>query len=351
MVYNQAVVFSGIRSRVRASAPLGPGRRRLLRCEEIMSIHTFSFFPLPAGIVLLAAALFPHDASARTWTDDTGLYHLDAELIGYGDHAVILQRQDGELGAFPLERLSQEDQDFLQSKRAQEIHSENLAKPQTWTMQRGLKVPGRVIDYARREVTIQRRRGAIYVNHTRFENLPNVYQAMLPKIVQYYESVEDLDIAGFKRWVMALKGEPKTYTLEGVLLELENGDEYGVPFFFFSEADRDLLRQGWEEWLAANEQEADYQEQSERALRLQAMSAAYRRNQQYDRQVATLSLNLQAIQAGLLTAWEVTLYPGPGVSAPPRWIVIPARTSDQASQLALRQNPGFRLGPVRRVSR
>ncbi len=316
-----------------------------------MPIHLFAFRPLTAGLVLLATGLYAQDAAARTWTDKTGLYHLEADLIGFGEHSVILQRQDGELGAFPLERLSQEDREFLQSKQALETHTEKLAQPQVWTMRRGLKVPGRVVDYARREVTIQRRRGKIYVNHLQFDNLPNIYQQMLPKIVQHYEAIENLDITGFEQWVMELKGEPKTYTLDGVLLELENGDEYAVPFFFFSKEDRDLLRRGWEEWLAAHQEEADYEEQSERALRLQAMSAAHLRNQRYDRQVATMSLNMQAIRAGLVTAWEVTLYPGPGVYAPPRWVVIPARTSAQASQLALQQNPGFRLGPVRRVSR
>ena len=43
-----------------------------------------------------------------------------------------------------------------------------------------------------------------------------------------------------------LRGEPRTYTCEGVVLELENGDEYGVPFFFFSEDDLKTLSPGWQ---------------------------------------------------------------------------------------------------------
>jgi len=37
----------------------------------------------------------------------------------------------------------------------------------------------------------------------------------------------------------------------GCTVELENGDQYGVPFLFFSDADLEVLRPGWERWLAA----------------------------------------------------------------------------------------------------
>jgi hypothetical protein len=63
-----------------------------------------------------------------------------------------------------------------------------------------------------------------------------------------------------------------------------------------------------------------------------------------------MNLNLQAIRAGLTSAWEVTLYPVPGNSSPPRWVVMPGRNSAQATAAALKNNPGFVVGPVRRVS-
>ena len=122
---------------------------------------------------------------------------------------------------------------------------------QTWTMASGLKVVGRVVDYARKDVTIQQRRGKTYVNDRLFDNLPQVYQRMLPKLVAHFEKTQIDDKRGLDSWVMKLRGEPRTFTCEGVMLELENRDEYGVPFFFFSEADLKVLQPGWQRWVAA----------------------------------------------------------------------------------------------------
>ncbi len=80
-------------------------------------------------------------------------------------------------------------------------------------------------------------------------------------------------------------------------------------------------------------------------------AAAYQHDQQVNQQIAIMNLNMQAIQAGLTSAWEVTLYPIAGNPNPPRWVVTLGRNSDIATQLALQQNPGYVSGPVRRVSR
>lgn len=298
--------------------------------------------------LLVATLLVLTDAHARQWTDRTGVYHLEASLVGFNDEMVIVQRNDGELGAFPIEALSQADREFLQSKEAEQINTENLGELQTWTMNSGLKMVGRIVDYAKRDVTIQRRRGKIYVNNEVYENVPKIYQLMLPRVVERLESLEKLNQQDFKQWVKDLHGRPQTYTLEGVVLELENGNEYVVPFFLFRPSDRDIVKAGWETWLANQE---DYERQSEEAFRLQSRLAAYQRDKEIERQIAIMDLNLQSVQSGLTNAWEVTLYPQPGNPYPPRWVVVLARSSEQAAGTALMQNPGFASGPVRRVSR
>jgi hypothetical protein len=75
------------------------------------------------------------------------------------------------------------------------------------------------------------------------------------------------------------------------------------------------------------------------------------RTQQIDRQIAQMNLNMNMINAGITSAWEVTLYPVPGNPRPPMWVVTMGRNSAIATEIALRQNPGFVSGPVRRVSR
>ena len=295
-------------------------------------------------LTLVGCAIAP--AHARKWTDITGQYTLEADLIGFDDESVILQRENKELGSIAIEQLSLPDQTFLQSQEAEAIHDENIGQLQTWTMRSGLKVIGRIVDFAKRDVTLQSRRGKTYVNDKTYDNLPEIYQKMLLKIVAQLEGVDMPDARALQSWVRGLRGLPKTLNLEGVIIELENGDEYGVPFFLLSDKDQQILKPGWEQWLTV---QGDYDKQDDYAFRLQAQAAAYHHDQQVNQQIAIMNLNMQAIQAGLTSAWEVTLYPVAGNPNPPRWVVTLGRNSDIATQLALQQNPGYVSGPVRRV--
>jgi hypothetical protein len=297
-------------------------------------------------LILVGCVVAP--AAAREWKDITGNYTLEADLVGFDDQLVILQRANKELGSCPIDKLSKEDRAFLESKEAQQIHSANLGKMQTWTMISGLKVVGKIVDYARRDVTLQARRGRTYVNDTVYQNLPDVYQTMLLKIVEHLESTEVPSKLALERWVRSLRGQPRTYKIEGVILELANGDEYGVPFFLFSEQDQEVLRPGWEAWL---KDQADQEKRDDHAFHLQSLAASYQQDQQVKRQVAIMNMNMQAIRAGLTSAWEVTLYPARGNPNPPRWVVMLGRNSLEATNAALQQNPGYVSGPVRRISR
>ena len=198
-------------------------------------------------------------------------------MIGFDDFAVILQRSDGELGAFPIEKLSAADLDYLKSEEAKGIHSSNIGEVQTWNITNGMKVTGRIVDYAQRDVTVQSRRGKTYVNNIVFENLPQIYQYMLPMIVEHLEPTGEIDKRGFKKWVRELKGEAKTFKLSGVLFELENGDEYGVPFFLFAEGDQKLLKPGWDVWIQKETENA--QADAHEAFMLQSAAAAYKQQQ------------------------------------------------------------------------
>jgi hypothetical protein len=301
-------------------------------------------------------------SQGRLWTDSSGNYTLEADMIGFDETAVILQREDGELGAFPIEKLSKKDHAFLASKEAKDLHATTIDQTQVWHLNNGLKVSGRVVDFAQRDVTVQARRGKTYVNNIVFENLPQIYQFMLPLIVQELEQTGEIDKKKFKNWVRSLKGKPKTFQLSGVLFELENGDEYGVPFFLFSQADQKLLKPGWDDWVAAKE---DVEKAQRESFMLQSAAAAYkkqeeyyavaeeqrRRNEAFHRQIAIMNLQFQAIQAGVTSAWEITLNPQYGTYARPRWVVAYGRNSLEATQNALRAKPGFRDGAVRKLSR
>jgi hypothetical protein len=311
---------------------------------------------LSVPLVLAVAVNASEPAGARVWTDSTGRYTVEADLIAFNDEMVVLQREDHELGAVPIEKLSEADQEFLATKEAQAQSAKVTGATQTWTLHGGTKLLGRLVGYARRDLTLQRRRGNIYVNDRRFENLPEIYQLMLPKIVAYFEDINEPDKAGLEAWLVRQKGLPRSFTIDGVTLEMENGDEYVVPFFLFSQADLKLLAPGWNAWLAAHGGEK-YDEQNQQAFLLQSLAAARQRDQQVQRRIALMQLNelaqqttLEAVQAGVTSVWEVTLYPGARIAGPPRWVVVIGRDSLDARNQAMSQHPGYIAGPIRRVS-
>jgi mono/diheme cytochrome c family protein len=52
---------------------------------------------------------------AREWTDDTGKFRVEADLVAVRNGRVILEKPDGKILTIPLERLSAADREFLKS--------------------------------------------------------------------------------------------------------------------------------------------------------------------------------------------------------------------------------------------
>jgi hypothetical protein len=297
---------------------------------------------------LLIVLFLPSALSARVWTDSTGKYSIEANLIAFNESTVVLQREDHQLGQVPIDKLSQADRDYLKTKEAGDAVKKVSGAMQTWTLQGDLKLLGRVVGYAQKSLTVQRRRGNIYVNDRLFENLPQVYQVMIPKIVAHFAKLIHDDRQALEDWLVTQKGEPQTFTIEGALFELEGGDEYVVPFFFFSVADQNLLKPGWDQWVAANTKK-QWDQQDQQAFLVQSLAAARQRDEQIQQQIAQMQLN-QAVLGGITQLWEVTLYPGRGVAGRPQWVVMPGINSREASANAVAKYPGYVPGPVRKVA-
>jgi hypothetical protein len=305
-----------------------------------------------ALVCLVAVA---QQALTREWVDSTGKYTFQGDLIGFSADTVVLKKANNDLVMVPIAKLSKKDQDYLQSKEASAVSQRTADQLQTWTMRNGLMVIGRVVEYGRREITVQRRRGKTYVNDLAFASLPEVKRRILMRVVAHFEKTEIDDEKQFESWVVKLKGQPRTFTCEGVVLELENGDEYGVPFFLFSNADLKVLQPGWQQWLAADtaaqKQEQIYQQKEQEAFLLRTAAAAYQRDRQMDQQIKRLELDMLASASGLTDLWEVQLFPAPGVAAYPRTVVVPGQNSDQAKVLAMQRYPGYVAGLVARANR
>lgn len=68
-------------------------------------------FITAVGILVVLAPT----ALARKWTDATGTYTVEARLLDFVDGKVRLKKEDGSIIRLPLEKLSQEDQRFIQA--------------------------------------------------------------------------------------------------------------------------------------------------------------------------------------------------------------------------------------------
>lgn len=300
--------------------------------------------------LLAALARIASPAAARPWADTSGEYSLEADLISFNETHAVLKRADHELVAFPRAELSEEDQKYLASEEAQAVGRAFAEGMYVWKLADGSEIVGRIVDYANRDITLQRRHGRNYVNDRRLENLPEFYQRMIPKIVAHKEELPRADRRGLRAWLVRQQGAPRTFHIDGVTLETENGDEYAIPFFLFAEEDQRWLSPRREAWNQAG-QSKEYGVQREIAFLLETLAAERQRDQEVRHEVAQLKLKMQAVQAGVTSLWEVTLWPAEGHVDQPAWVVVPGRDSRQATLAALEQNPGFVAGPVRRVSR
>jgi hypothetical protein len=298
--------------------------------------------------LLLLPLLVVETADARTWKDQTGDYTIEGELFAFNDEHVVIERADGDLGMFKIDFLSEEDREYLRSAECAERSKSHLDEEQAWELVDGTKLVGTVVDYTRTKVTIQRRRGRIYVNDRRFDSLPPIHQSVVIKMVGHFEQIADVDRDAFTQWVVQQRGQPRDFPVDGIVLELKDGHEYTIPFELFSSPSLQQLRGGWQAWLAAYESE-DYEALDDEAFRLQAQAAAIVSNQELSQQIAMAQLNLDLIRSGITSLWEVTLFPVAGNLCPPRWVLAQGRNNIQAINMALQQNPGFVAGPVRRI--
>ncbi|MHC4400754.1 MAG: SHD1 domain-containing protein [Planctomycetota bacterium] len=73
---------------------------------------------LIVGILVAGTASTP--AAERLWTDSTGKYHIEAELVGRVGDKVRLKQKDGQLIEVPVEKLSEADRRYVASLGGQQ---------------------------------------------------------------------------------------------------------------------------------------------------------------------------------------------------------------------------------------
>ena len=123
-------------------------RPDLMRHTDLQKLHLntgddHGVCPSEHGLDWLLWSLLLHLQTPEYGRMRLGIYTIDADLVGFDDDMVVLQRKNKELGSCPIDKLCKEDREYLKSKEALEIHTRNLDQTQTWVMSNGLKVVGK----------------------------------------------------------------------------------------------------------------------------------------------------------------------------------------------------------------
>lgn len=302
----------------------------------------------PFLMVMVGGVAACGSVDGRTWTSATGGYQIDADVIALNDSTVILKKDSGDLVAVDVTELSDDDREYVKSKEVGDALNESISEMQTWTSDDGIRIRARVLAFGRKDATIARVRGKVVVNGQAFAKTDPLQQRVILKVMSRLEGRPFNDEDQLTTWAKGLGGEAKVYPLEGVLMELESGDELAVPFFLFGSEERKILEPGWQAWVAA---EKDERAQQRESLMMQQEAIAYQRDQTQRQQIEVLKLNLLAAATGATSIWEVGLTPGPGVYGRPTSVMVTARDSLTATQQAMQNYPGYRLIGVRKASR
>ncbi|WP_144059258.1 SHD1 domain-containing protein [Rhodopirellula sp. SWK7] len=307
-------------------------------------MRTFLCRSVCLGLTLCMAAA----TQAREWSSPNGYFRVEAEAIAFDDKTVVLKKPTGELIAAELAELSEADQEYVQSREAKEAYAKSVDQMQTWTAADGMKVRGRVLAYGKKDLTVRRQLGKMIVDDKRFAAMDPLHQKLTFTIISKIVGQEITDEKSFEEWGKTLRADTRTFPLEGVLMELESGDEIGVPFFLFAKEEQELLQPGWKAWL---ENESNTAAQQRESLMMQTQAMEYQRDRENRNQIEAVKLGLLATATGVISIWEVILEPAQGNYYRRTSVMVPAQNSQAAEQMVMQKYPGFRVVGVRRASR
>lgn len=307
-----------------------------------------------AWVAMMVLAPVAQDSDSRTWKSRNDQYSIKAELIAYNETTVVLKRGGTEkLIAVEIDQLSEPDQKLIAEKRANDKAENRQASADdwhTWTSVSGWQIRGRVLSYGRKDLVVESKSGNVLVNGKPLSTFSALRQKLIFAILSKLEDKQIEDEQDIRTYLGSIQSSPKKYPLEGVMLQLESGDQVPVPFFMFSQRDLDLLQTGWESWLAA---EGDSTARAREDFLVQQEARQYQTMQQREmrhEQMEVLKLNLLATATGVTSIWEVALFPAPGTRGRPLTVVVSAPNSQAAAQVAVQQHRGYVAGPIRKVS-
>lgn len=349
------------------------------------------------------------DDRMRTWHDSTARYQVQAELVAADASKAVLRDREGQLLVMQLDQLSKSDRVFveqwLQDERSTAAtHAESpavespaevqdasgdrkgqgaraqgaRAMDSVWKLTDGDVVKGRLLGFGQEDLVLVRRDADVFVNGTPFGELAPAYQKTVPLVVSKIDGVEVGDREALEDHLADGGGGPFEYTVVGIQVNTPKGGLVTIPLELLRPADREAVLPGMTRWLAAQQDDvaAEVREETNATERLlleshqrlgqpsmsSASSASVAATASASQGAAApgvvtprvspvrmMDLQLQAATAGVTDIWQVLLYPANAYGVP-RTIVVPAQNSRGATVAATARYPGWRVGPVRKLS-
>jgi hypothetical protein len=320
-----------------------------------MCIHRFvGGLPLLAIVSALVLAL-PNSTLARQWTDKSGNFHLEAELVFVEEGVVVLDAGQKGLVAVRLEQLSDEDVAFVKSEGAREAirtRSGTDADPE-WELVDGTVIKGSLTEVTVQRLVIARKLSKIYVNAQPLEDARPIYHKLIPLIVNHFEGTHLQSLKEVEDFLTKRSPPAVEYVVESVVLSTESAGAIHIPNFLFKERFQTMFAPALARARAL--QEAELSEEEIAAIRQEerALLYPYRSNAIHTgadpRAVRMLRFGSAPVAIAPLEAWEVNMVSNVPYRAPFTALIF-ADDSASAGAIAAERFPGYVVGGVSRAN-
>ncbi len=306
------------------------------------------------SLTCLSLILWASLAYGRTWSDSTGQFKVEADLIAQNAERVVLKTKKDKLISLDIKQLSEEDQKYLASAEASADRLADADKNHVWQLNiKELKLIGKLAGYYGEDYIVERSMSRPMVNGKKEKDLPEMFVKVLPAIVNHFEKANITDNESLNAWLAKQGKAQHKYHVDGVLLTLASGVEVKVPIFLFGSKEQEFLSPGLDRWRAIQDEKLESEKKAELERRermmMEASARAYQANQAIQTKAQLIQLELLAVASGATDLWEVELIPT-ARSGYPFTVVVPARNSGAAQQAALQKYPGTRVGPTRKFA-
>lgn len=353
------------------------------------------FLSLTTFLILFAET--PSLLLGHVWTDKSGHYQVEAELVSANHELVVLRTADHRLIALDIVQLSDADQVLVRTKFGNSVKSalstkakstfsplpnspliEESPTPQSldkrldrpavipsadqrdettlgnWTLVDGQRIKGDFVGFDLKPLTIKRSKADVYVGGVLFSQLDPVYQHILPMTIAHLEKANIEDVRDIDAWLKKSGPGPWTYKIEAVMIETPSRGSVAIPTFLLEKSIAEAISiplRRWREALSSEISDEDRNSYYDREKFLTRASMVARdADASVEQQARYMRLDLLAVASGATDLWNVSLIPKSAYGYPYH-VLVPGQNSDQARAAALLRYPSYTVAGIAKYSR